>query len=170
MTSYAEYLRITGYSTLIVSPVCLCACFPAQKVIIKLQKELLAASIGSICGFIFFEIIPAIINDCITNAFKDAVGQIQSTQKLPVSNAIHSLQQNNKNQMYLLSNSILFGMLFAFFLGILHESMEHKHCSENNVAPLILNKPKKPKKAWCRCSLSCMFVLCYLLCFCFVIE
>ena len=94
-----EYLWVIVYCAWIVSPVALCCCFPAGKVINKFEKELLSANLGSMCGFIFFEIVPVIIR--------------------------HDIQ--DETQIYIVSCTILLGMLFGLFLSILHQMMEHNH-------------------------------------------
>eukprot|EP01084_Bolivina_argentea_P124270 220211_1 len=103
-------LRVIQCSALIVSPVLLCICFPAQKYIAKFQKELLVCSLGTICAFCFLDIIPVIIKD---------------------ANHHGLTKPANKIQLYLFSCTILIGMLFAAFLGCLHNIMEHKHCEQN---------------------------------------
>ena len=115
----AGYLETVGYSFLVVSPVLLCFCFPAQKYIGRFQKELLAASFGTICGFTFFEIIPRIINDAHAHILTDQPG-------------VAPEDRNVKPQIWLLSCTIFIGMLFAAMLGALHEVMEHKHCDESS--------------------------------------
>ena len=97
-----EYLWVIAYCAWIVSPVTLCCCFPAGKVISKFEKELLSANLGSMCGFIFFEIVPVIIRHDI----------------------------GDETQIYIVSCTILIGMLFGLFLSMLHQLMEHSHESK----------------------------------------
>ena len=99
--SLSQYLWISLYCLWIVSPVILCCFFPffAKKVVNKFEKELLSANLGSICGFVFFEIVPVIIKD----------------------------KTMNETQIYVASCTILLGILFGFFLGMLHQIMEHNN-------------------------------------------
>ena len=128
-----EYLPIIGYSSLIVSPVLLCACFPAKKYIAKFQRELLTASLGTICGFIFFEIIPAILHDHLQHSFDELIESADKKTQL-IHPLIHKLEMEKShiNGVYTLSCTILLGMIFAALLNVLHEWMEHEHCHQEN--------------------------------------
>ena len=114
-----EYLWVILYCAWIVSPVVLCCCFPAEKAISKFEKELLSANLGSICGFIFFEIVPVIIRD----------------------------KTMDETQIYVVSCTILLGILFGFFLSILHKFMDN-----HDAIQTTLDSETKQAKSNC---LSC---------------
>lgn len=124
-----EYLWVCLYCLWIVSPVLLCCCFPAERVINRFEKELLSANLGTICGFIFFEIVPVIIRH---NSGGESV------------------------QTYINSCTIMLGMLFGFFLGILHRMTEDHHHEHNDSE--IQNPSDSAKNPENKGCLSCMSV------------
>ena len=137
----SNYPATVGYSFLIVSPVLLCFCFPAQTYIGRFQKELLAASFGTICGFTFFEVIPAIIKDAHSHILN---GNVKLSPE----------QRNIK--IWLLSCTIFGGMLFAALLGLLHEVMEHKHCEQTKDDTICSSSKTTPSSKLRFQCLSCM--------------
>ena len=128
--SLSEYLWVIVYCAWIVSPVALCCCFPAGKVINKFEKELLSANLGSMCGFIFFEIVPVIIRDDI----------------------------KDETQIYFVSCTILIGMLFGFFLSMLHQLMEHNH-EPKPIQTTCKPEGEQPKSNCLSCYVLYIFTL-----------
>ena len=135
-----NYLQIIGCSCLIVSPILLVFCFPAQKYIAKLQKELLASSLGTIAGFLFFEIIPDIVIE----------GQ----------HFVHTHEGHShvdKLKVLILSNTIFVGIIFAGILGSLHEFLESKESHGHGEPSSGSDNSDATKEKSRKNCLSCMF-------------